>query len=82
MHWREAERRVNAVRVLGAEQPAAQALQLRMTLKCLHQRAAKAFALLARENNHIAKPCERRLVGDETREADELAGIITRHSAH
>jgi hypothetical protein len=79
---RESKRRIDAVRILGAEQPAAQALQLFVRLQHPHQLAPETAALAARQNDHIAQPRKRRLVADDAGKADQLASFVARDDAN
>src|SRR5438270_8395674 len=76
--WRlgEAAAPVEALRVAGAEQPAAQPLEVRMRQDGVDEMAAEPFAALGLDDEDIGEIGEGRVVGDHPGEADLLGTPI------
>jgi hypothetical protein len=60
--WLEPELRVQRVRVSSGEQHSSEALQIRMLDYMFHETEGNAFAAMLRQDIHVSKVCERRLV--------------------
>ena len=66
----EAELPVQRVRVAGGEEPAPQALKLRVREHGLDEPRPKPFPPLILDDEHVGQIRERRPVGDRARESD------------
>src|SRR6185436_5835651 len=66
----EADLLVEAVRVTGREDPAAEALEVGMGDDRLHEPGREALSARLLEHEHVAHPRERLEVRDDAREAD------------